>query len=47
MPKAILSSIVEKTTTIKEIWESIIKLYKVKSFHIRMFLKKKMYTLLE
>ncbi|RDX81983.1 hypothetical protein CR513_37277, partial [Mucuna pruriens] len=35
---------VEKNTT-KEIWDALIKLYKVKSFHTKIFLKRKLYTL--
>jgi len=41
---AILSSIAEKITA-KEIWDTLTSLYKVKSLHTRIFLKRKLYTL--
>jgi len=44
MINAILSSIVEKTITLKKIWDTFIKLYEVKSPHIRMFMKRKIFT---
>ena len=41
----VLSSIVVKKTT-KEIWDSLIKLYNVKSLHNIIFLQKRFYTFL-
>lgn len=46
MADAILSSIIKKTTT-KEICDTFIKLYEVKSLHTRIFLKRKYSTLFE
>ncbi|KAL5751221.1 hypothetical protein ACOSP7_025824 [Xanthoceras sorbifolium] len=40
----VLSSIVEKKTA-KEIWETLTKLYKAKSLHNKIFLKRRLYTL--
>nr|KYP42748.1 Retrovirus-related Pol polyprotein from transposon TNT 1-94 [Cajanus cajan] len=44
MADSVLSSIAEKTTA-KEIWDTLVKLYEVKSLHTRIFLKRKLYTL--
>ncbi|KAG2399616.1 Retrovirus-related Pol polyprotein from transposon TNT 1-94 Protease [Vigna angularis] len=44
MADSVLSSIAEKKTA-KEIWDTLIKLYEVKSLHTRIFLKRKLYTL--
>jgi len=44
MADSVLSSIAEKKT-VKEIWDTLIKLYKVKSLHNRIFLKRRLYTL--
>ncbi|KAK7263633.1 hypothetical protein RJT34_31226 [Clitoria ternatea] len=44
MTDSVLSSIVEKDTA-KEIWDTLIKLYEVKSLHNRIFLKRRLYTL--
>ena len=41
---SVLSSIAEKKTT-KEIWDTLIKLYEVKSLHNRIFLKRRLCTL--
>ena len=40
MADSVLSSIAEKKTA-KEIWDTLIKLYEVKSLHNRIFLKRK------
>jgi len=44
MVDVVLSSIVEKII-MKEILDTLIKLYEVKSLHTKIFLKKKLYTL--
>jgi len=44
MTNSVLSSIAEKKSA-KEIWDALIKLYKVKSLHTRIFLKRRLYTL--
>ncbi|RDY10889.1 hypothetical protein CR513_04525, partial [Mucuna pruriens] len=44
MADSVLSSVAEKNTA-KEIWDTLIKLYEVKSLHTRIFLKRKLYTL--
>ena len=41
---SVLSSIAEKKSA-KEIWDTLTKLYEVKSLHNRIFLKRKLYTL--
>lgn len=41
---SVLSSIAEKKTA-KEIWDTLIQLYEVKSLHNRIFLKRRLYTL--
>ena len=41
---SVLSSVVEKKTA-KEIWDALFKLYKVKSFQNRIFLKRRLYSL--
>ena len=40
----VLSSIAEKKSA-KEIWDTLTKLYEVKSLHTKIFLKRKLYTL--
>ncbi|KAH9800564.1 hypothetical protein KPL71_000708 [Citrus sinensis] len=40
----VLSSVAEKNTA-KEIWDTLTKLYKAKSLHNKIFLKRKLYTL--
>ena len=44
MADSVLSSIAEKKTA-KEIWDTLIQLYEVKSLHSRIFLKRRLYTL--
>ena len=41
---SVLSSVAEKKIA-KEIWDALVKLYKVKSLHNRIFLKRRLYTL--
>jgi len=44
MVDSVLSSIAEKKTS-KEIWDTLIKFYEVKSLHNKIFLKRRLYTL--
>ena len=44
LANGVLSSVVEKNT-VKKIWDTLIKLYEVKSLHNKIFLNKKLYTL--
>lgn len=44
MADLVLSSILEKKT-VKEIWDAVTKLYKAKSLHNRVILKRRLYTL--
>ena len=41
---SVLSSVTEKKTT-RKIWNALVKLYKVKSLHNRIFLKRRLYSL--
>ena len=44
LANGVLSSVAEKNT-VKEIWDTLTKLYETKSLHNKIFLKKKLYTL--
>ena len=45
LANAVLSSVVEKKTkTTNEIWDTLTKLYKAKSLHNKIFLKRRLYT---
>ena len=44
LANTVLSSVAEKKTA-KEIWDTLTKLYKAKSLHNKIFLKRKFYTL--
>ena len=40
----VLSTVVEKKKTVKEIWDTLTKLYESKSLHNKIFLKQRLYT---
>jgi hypothetical protein len=40
----VLSTVVEKMKTVKEIWDTLTKLYESKSLHNKIFLKQRLYT---